>query len=160
MLNLMAKTAVSSEVKRVGKFGVVGIINTLIDFAIYNLLSSRTALTLVQANIVSTSVAMVFSFFANKSLVFKNRKGNLAIQVLSFFIVTAFGLYILQTGVIKLLTEVWLGPVNLAVAIVHLVGLSKIFSDSFVIKNSAKVAATVVSLVWNYLLYKRVVFKG
>jgi len=151
------RTAPRTEIRRVGKFGVVGILNTFIDFALYNLLSSRVGLTLVQSNIVSTTVAMVVSFVANKRLVFKKHDGSAVKQALVFFAVTAFGLYVLQTGAIKVLTEIWLWPMNVALLIAHAVGVKG--HDAFLVKNGAKAAATVISLTWNYVMYKKVVFK-
>ncbi|HSX15096.1 MAG TPA: GtrA family protein [Candidatus Saccharimonadales bacterium] len=151
-------TATSTEVKRIGKFGAVGIINTIIDFTIYNVLTSKVGLTLIQANFFSTTVAMIFSFFANKTVVFQSRKGNPIRQAVIFFIVTAFGLYVLQNLVIHALTVTWTGPVDLATHIVHSLGLGGTFSDAFVIKNSAKIAAILVSMIWNYLAYKKWVF--
>src|SRR5664279_2789413 len=93
----------ATEVKRVGKFGVVGIINTLIDFTIYDLLWGKAHWAIVPANIVSTTVAMTFSFFANKNLVFKKSKGSILRQAIIFYAVTAFGLYVLQTGTMNIL---------------------------------------------------------
>lgn len=157
----MSNTTNTGEIKRVGKFGAVGIINTLIDLTFYNILSSSIiGLSLIGANLISTTIAMVFSFFANQRLVFNANQRGLLRQALIFFPVTAFGLYVLQSGVIKLFTEVWLAPLELAVLIVHFVGLSALFSDDFIIKNGAKAAATLVSLTWNYLMYKKVVFKS
>lgn len=144
------------DIKRVGKFGLVGIANTLIDFVLYNILSSKVGLTLVQSNIISTTAAMIFSFLANKNLVFKRTGGSTTKQVILFFAVTAFGLYVLQTGTIKLLTDFWLAPVGLVVASAHLIGITN--HDQFIIKNSAKAVATLVSLTWNYIMYKKVVF--
>ncbi|MBW4062097.1 GtrA family protein [Candidatus Saccharibacteria bacterium] len=144
---------------RVGKFGAVGIINTIIDFGIYNVLAGVFGFHILVANAISTTVAMVFSFFANRNVVFESKDGSKSRQALLFVLVTAFGLYILQLGTLHLLTTVWLGPVNLATSIVHSLGLSSTFSDTFVRNNAAKVAATVISLIWNYIMYKRVVFK-
>ena len=154
----MATQQPASEVKRIGKFGVVGIINTVIDFTIYNLLSSKTALTLIQSNFISTTCAMTFSFFANRSVVFESRKGNPLKEALIFFTVTAFGLYVIQNGVIHFLTVDWTGPVHLATNIVHAIGLGGKLSYSFVIKNSAKAIGIVFSLTWNYLTYCKWVF--
>jgi putative flippase GtrA len=145
-----------AEVMRIGRFGLVGLINTLIDFGLYNVLSAPGRLSLVQANLISTTVAMIISFFTNRQLVFREHSGSFWRQVVSFYVVTAFGLYVLQTGTIKLLTEVWLGPVNAAVMFAHTAGLSG--HDQFVIKNTAKLIGTIVSLAWNYVMYKSVVF--
>lgn len=146
-----------SELRRVSKFGLVGAFNTLIDFSLFNLLSSFAGLSLVFANLLSTTVAMVFSFVANKQMVFEKRTGSLTKQAATFFLVTAFGLYVIQNGIILLLTQVWLDPVHLSVWVAHGVGLRN--DDAFVIKNSAKLIGTLASLTWNYYLYKMVVFK-
>jgi putative flippase GtrA len=146
-----------SELKRVGKFGLVGAFNTIIDFTLFNLLSSWAGLSLVLANFVSTSVAMIFSFIANKQMVFEKRSGSLTRQATVFFLVTAFGLYVIQNGIILLLTQVWLDPVHVGVWVAHTAGLQH--DDAFVIKNTAKVIGTLASLTWNYYLYKMVVFK-
>jgi putative flippase GtrA len=137
--------------KRVGKFGAVGAANTLLDFVLYNILSSGFRLSLVEANIISTS------FTANKKLVFKKHDGSIARQALMFYAVTAFGLYVLQSATIHFLTEIWLTPVNTIVASFHWAGVTG--HDQFLIKNSAKAVATFISLSWNYVMYKKVVFR-
>jgi len=146
----------SAEISRVGKFGLIGILNTLIDFAGYNVLSSVVGLSLVQSNVISTSVAMIFSFAANKKVVFKKNQGSLGKQAALFFVITAFGLYVIQTGTIKILTDVWLTPVALGLAAAHAMHITG--HDQFLAKNGAKAIATVLSLSWNYLMYKKVVF--
>jgi len=152
------KPFTGARAKRMGKFGAVGVINTLLDFSLYNLLSGLLKLTLIQANIISTSVAMIFSFTANRHLVFKrdNGTGSVWREGIIFFAVTAFGLYVLQTGTIKLLTEIWVAPIGLMLAMAHMIGITG--HDQFLAKNGAKAAATFVSLAWNYVMYRRVVF--
>lgn len=59
------------EVAQVGRFGLVGIINTLIDFIILNMVSRATGWSDEIANIPAVMVAMTFSFFANRHFVFK-----------------------------------------------------------------------------------------
>lgn len=145
------------RIKHVSKFGAVGAVNTLLDFAIYNVLSGPVGLTLVQSNIISTTVAMLFSFVANKKFVFQKHDGHVGKQAIAFFAITAFGLYVLQTGVILLLTDVWTWPMVTALSAAHAIGISS--SDEFLVKNGAKAIATVVSLAWNYIMYKKVVFK-
>lgn len=165
MLSLITRIIVPKkksepEVARVGKFAGVGVLNTLIDFAILNVLTSSVfGLALITANIISTSIAMAFSFFANKRVVFKEEHGNPVTQALLFIAVTGFGLWVLQSGIIYILTVAWVSPLKLAYAIVKAIGLGGVFSEAFVIKNGAKVFATLVSLTWNYIAYKKVVFK-
>lgn len=152
-------TSGTAEVTRVGKFGLVGIFNTAIDFVIYNILFGTVGLDVRLSNIISTTTAMIFSFFANKEMVFKRKEGSLIRQAVTFYIVTAFGLYVLQTGTIHILTDVWTDPMKLAVSTVHAVGLGPVFSDTFIINNGAKACGTIFSLTWNYLAYKMIVFR-
>jgi putative flippase GtrA len=152
------------ETKQVGKFGAVGVINTLLDFLIYNTALHlfglpHTATKLLISNIISTSSAMTFSFIANKTFVFKFREGNVLRQILLFFATTAFGLYVIQNGIIYTLTNIWTMPLDLGYDILQLVGLGDLISTEFFYANSAKVIATGFSFIWNYLLYKKVVFR-
>ena len=121
------------------RFALVGGTNTAIDFGILFLLHSL-GLNKYIANIISTSVAFIFSFFANRSFTFKSEKGA-SKQVIPFLVVTLTGLWILQPAVI------W----------VVLLPLGNL--DQNIALFIAKLAATVVSLVWNYILYSRFVFK-
>jgi putative flippase GtrA len=125
------------------RFGTVGAANTAIDFGLLFILRSL-GLPVISANIISTTVAFCFSFFANKKYTFRSTGGNVKRELLMFVVVTLFGLWILQTAVIQLV----LWPLH-TTALPH--------ETSLLI---AKVIATLVSLVWNYVMYSRVVFKN
>lgn len=143
---------------QVGKFGIVGILNTAIDFLIFNILSSkRVGMSKIKANVISATCAMTFSFFANRQAVFRAGDGDPIEQAIIFFAVTAFGLYVLQNIVLYFLLRRWSWPKALVVRLLSRFKIKKLSTD-FVLKNGAKVAATGVSLVWNFLLYKFVVF--
>lgn len=124
------------------RFGVVGVANTALDFAILFLLVN-TGLDRIPANFVSTSIAFVFSFFVNKSFTFQSTGGNAKKQFALFIIITIFSLWVIQPIVI--VTVSWL-----------LAGLNL---DSSVVLFIAKLFATVASLTWNYIFYSRFVFK-
>lgn len=146
---------------KIVKFGLVGLINTLIDFGFYNALSGkRFHLSRIKANLVGTTMAMIFSFFANKRFVFQTHAGNPWVQAALFFTVTAFGLYVLQSIVIHTLTNKWKLIPNAAIGLVKSLGLKRRLSDDFISKNTAKVTATFVSLTWNFILFQYVVFKA
>ena len=151
----------TGEIRRVGKFGAVGIINTVIDFSLFNLLSKFVFMGsggVIPSNIVSTTTSMIFSFFANRGVVFKAERGSMLKQAVIFFAVTAVGLYIIQTGIIYILVHVWTTPLDLAVRIIRHLGIYWL-NDQFYINNGAKAFATVASMTWNYLMYKKVVFR-
>jgi len=123
------------------RFGAVGGINTVIDFSLLFLLRSL-GLPAVGANIISSTTAFIFSFVANKKYTFKSSGTNLKRELFLFTAVTLFGLWVLQSGVIWLVTP-----------ILEASGLHSSVALFF-----AKLLATIVSLSWNYILYSRVVF--
>ena len=92
--------------RQVGRFGLVGIINTALDIGILFVLKSL-GVPVSYANVVSTSVAFCFSFFANKLYTFNGREGNVVRQMTLFIVVTLFGLWVLQTIVIQLTLPLW-----------------------------------------------------
>ena len=147
-----------SEIGRVGKFGIVGVVNTAIDFTILNVLHLIFKMGIIESNLFSTTIAMFFSFAVNRRYVFTDHESSVWRQGTTFLIVTAIGLYGLQTIIIHLLTVTWTGPLGLVVRVVNAFGLGTVLSANIVITNGAKAIATIATLIWNYLLYKRVVF--
>lgn len=122
------------------RFVIVGVANTALDFALLFLLT-RLGVPLIAANMISTGVALTFSFFLNRSYTFGS-SGGAGTQAVKFVLVTLVGLWILQPIVLVL---------GMAV-------LPSLFSQDLALLF-AKGAATVVSMVWNYLLYDRFVFR-
>lgn len=123
------------------RFLLVGGTNTVLDFALL-FLFTNLGLNRVVANIASTGIAFIFSFFANRKFTFKDSSKNVRRQFLVFAAVTLSGLWILQPIIILIATS---------------------FLDDVMSNNAslfvAKVIATGASLIWNYLLYSRLVFK-
>ena len=125
------------------RFTIVGSINTVIDFSILFTLTTLFNVPKELANFISTFVAFLFSFFANKKYTFKSTSKNLKRQFLLFTAVTLFGLWVIQTIIITAITPVF---TNLGVNKPAALLISKLI-------------ATAASLIWNYTLYSRVVFK-
>lgn len=125
------------------RFTIVGSINTVIDFSILFTLTMFLNIPKELANFISTSVSFLFSFFANKQYTFKSTSKNLKRQFLLFTIVTLFGLWVIQTIIIAATTPVFTNlDINKPAALLI-----------------SKLIATAASLIWNYTLYSRVVFK-
>ncbi|MFO0954957.1 MAG: GtrA family protein [Candidatus Saccharibacteria bacterium] len=153
-------STVGKEAAQVGRFGIVGIANTAIDFIVLNIISRATGWSDVVANVPAVMVAMTFSFFANRYFVFHSgQTKSIGRQALEFFPITAFGLIVIQGVVIWFFESVWLGPVNFGVAVAQAIGVLNFVDKQFVITNGVKAVATLASLIWNYLMYKKVVFK-
>jgi putative flippase GtrA len=145
---------------QIGKFGVVGIFNTAIDFSIFNFLSSRRiGFGKILANFCSTTIAMVFSFFASRQEVFHASHGNAASQAGLFLITTGFGLWVLQTGVFYLMLQEWKWPAKLIQQLLRGTTMKTRVGQDVVLRNAVKVVATLVSLTWNFIMYKFVVFR-
>lgn len=144
--------------RRISRFALVGIFNTAFDFGILNTLVFVFGLPNVGANVISGSVAACVSFFLNQRFVFKADKNKSGRQFIIFIIITAVGLYGLQNLIIYSLTNYLTAPSSWCYELLELIK-SGMFSKEFVRLNFAKGVATIASLIWNYVLYGRYVFK-
>lgn len=123
------------------RFLLVGVVNTAIDFGLLFLLV-HFGVTDIIANFFSSTAAFIFSFFVNRSYTFHAKDGDISHQMISFLIVTLFGLWIIQPLIITSTNLLVTGEPQSS-GITLLIG---------------KLIATCVTLVWNYILYARVVF--
>lgn len=122
------------------RFIAVGLANTSIDFGVLFVLRAL-GLPVLTSNVISTTLAFMFSFYANKRFTFRTT-GSALREFLLFTGVTLFGLWVIQSGIIQLVLMAFEGSTT----------------DSSVRLLVAKLIATVGSLLWNYLLYSRFVF--
>ena len=123
------------------KFATIGAFNTALDFAILFSLKAL-GINVAFSNIVSTGVTFILSFILNKKITFnstnKTKQENIK-EFLSFTIITLFGLWVIQTLVIYIITSI----------------LSNILISNITL-FIAKIIATIFSLIWNFVLYKKV----
>ena len=124
------------------RYMLVGGFNTALDFCILFLLV-HFGVNKIVANYFSTGISMIVSFFANRTFTFKNTSKNRHRQFVQFMVVTASGMWVVQP------VFIWL--------VIH--GLSFHIANESLQLFIAKVIATGASLIWNYVLYSRVVFK-
>ncbi len=130
---------------QIAKFAFVGVLNTAIDFGVLNALIALTAITggvgIIVLNAISFSIAVINSYFWNKQWVFSaGKKSKFGI----FLTVTLIGLSI-NTGTVYALTT-YMGPDSA--------------SSQTQWANLAKVIATCLSIIWNFVGYKLIVFKS
>lgn len=123
------------------RFALVGGFNTALDFGLLFLFVSL-GFDKIVANYISTSIAFVFSFFANKTFTFR-ATGDARREFITFITITLFGLWVLQPIIITGVT-VLAAPLDVSES-ATLIG--------------AKLIATIISLIWNYIMYSRVVFR-
>jgi len=137
----------SDSVKQFSRFVVIGLINTALDFAILNFLMWWTGIYsgiwLVSLNMISFSIAVINSYYWNKRWTFKDKDKIEAKEFSQFILVTLVGLFINSSiiyGITTLVSPIFGIPLELWA-------------------NLAKVAATGISLIWNFVGYKLFVFK-
>ena len=124
------------------RFGTVGVVNTLIDFAVLNalvlLLAHPTGSLLLVCNAVSFICASLNSYFANRNWTFAGNHDASAGEFGIFLVISLIGL-LLNSAILWLLTG------GIPSSLIHL--------------NLAKLAASVVSMGWNFFGY-RVLFRN
>lgn len=135
--------------RQVIKFVLVGGVNTSIDFLILNILIYLTGITagaeLFVLNSISFSIAVVNSYFMNKYWTFQDKTSTQqeSFKFSQFFAVSIVGIII--NGLVL---------TGITTSISPLFGLSAVLWANF-----AKLAATIFSLIWNFIGYKFFVFK-
>lgn len=137
--SLLVSKALRSEKVR---FGLVGVVNTSVDFILLFVLARVIGLPVIPANMVSTLMAVGVSYLLNKKAVFRNAESQGIATIVAYVVVTLLGLWGLQTVVILIVTPLLDDMVATELSL-------------FI----AKVLATLASLIWNYLWYSRVIFR-
>ncbi|HEX3011727.1 MAG TPA: glycosyltransferase, partial [Syntrophomonadaceae bacterium] len=130
------------------RFGITGIINTLIDFAVFNLLVAVTDIhsgwLLGMVNMLAIAVAAANSYFMNRSWTFKNIDEQKRIrQITRFIIATAIGMFLNSIILLLISSMADLIPVS-----------------NFVILNTGKVLGAILSASWNFIVYRQWVFNA
>lgn len=162
----MAKPKTSTT-EQVTRFGLVGIMNTLIDYFLYITITKVFSIPLEQvwvAKLISGSVAIVNSFYFNRTWVFERSKSKHANQQFVRFIISTFiAVYVIQLSLVQFFSSEFQYFGQLCYQILTDVGmvgvLPSILTEAFVIKTVAFGLATLASMTWNFLLYKLWAFK-
>lgn len=136
-------------------FVIIGGFNTILDFAI---LFSLKFLGFVEifANGISTGITFIISFILNKKYTFKSHnksRKELVREMILFTLVTLFGLWVIQSVVILTIKT------PLQKILPNLDFLNFTLSKETLSLLTSKIIATFFSLVWNFIMYKKVVFQ-
>ncbi|MCB9107490.1 MAG: GtrA family protein [Anaerolineales bacterium] len=132
------KPKAKKEAKRFIKYGIVGVLGTIIDFSILNFLifvvGWSTPFGKLMANIVSTSVAIISNFVCHRAWTFpESQSRKKRTQLAQFTIVSLVGL-LLNTLVFYLVSHY----------------VFELFFPMAIAVQLAKATASVVILFWNF----------
>lgn len=139
---------ITRRVKTLVKFGAVGLVGTLIDFAFYNIFISKFLIPPATAKGFSTEIAIVNNFIFNNYWTFRHRKTSRPI-------LARFGIFNLVS----------LGGLGIAVVLIKLLHL--VFGDGFVDILGLKLPYYNIYffltippvMAWNFIINHLVTFK-
>ena len=136
------------------RFLIAGLVNTGLDFVLLNLLILAAGMPVIAANLVSVTVGITISYFLNHFFVFRHGEPVTVGRFLKFFAVTGFSSLLLQSGVIWLFERGFDTTFGRSLL---MFGTSA--EQEFLEINIAKATAVLIGLVWNFTLYRLVVFR-
>lgn len=144
------------------RFVVVGVFNTVFDLIMLNSMVAILNLPLLLANTISVSIGITVSYFLNRHFVFRVNPETDRVsisQFLKFFAITGLSVIVVQNSILYVF-DVFVGARDIGLhGVLGLVGLGNL-SDKFINLNTAKLIAVLTGMIWNFLLYNIVVFKG
>ena len=87
------------DIKRFFKFGITGVLNTIVDFLIYTACIEIFKLIPEISQIFAYSVATVNSYIVNKHWTFKNNKTYKKSEILKFILVNTISMTLSTLGI-------------------------------------------------------------
>ena len=147
-------------VSQVARFGLVGVLNTLVDYVVFVTLMAAFGIPLSKAWLAkypSSAIAMAVSFALNRGFVFRSRQGAVAGQAFRFVTATVIGVFVIQNGLTLFFASVFQYPGTGAHRALDAVGIAP--TEKFTVETVAFALGTVASLTWNFLAYKYWAFR-
>lgn len=129
----------SLKEKRLVKYIVIGITAFFIDYLLFNVLNETTTLSIYYSNTIAIVIGFLISFFGNRVIVFAND----SLQNMHYVLWRQLLLYIGLLSINTVLSY-------LIILGLEAVGVKAVFG---------KVVSMIFIAGWNYVLYKKVIFK-
>ena len=145
--------------RRIIRFLLVGASNALLHFSVLNICFFILNQTKITSSIIATIFALIYSFFLNRSYVFRNKENvKFKKQAIRFTSATIFGMLFIHNFVFALIT--WYLEGSGANVSIYLQSIfqNKLTID-FIIINLATIIGAIFAMVWNYNIYRFFVFK-
>ncbi len=116
---------------QLAKFGVVGVVATVIDFGVMNLLHYALHLDILIANTAGFTISLIFNYIASMKFVFEHRDDMSRKREFAIFVVLSIIGLLLNDGIVLALNKGLLLEANIA-----------------------KVAATALVMIYNFVTRK------
>lgn len=137
------------------RFLFVGVFNTLLGFALLNGFVFILHMPALVGNALAVIIGISISYVLNHTFVFSSDDKMSFKSFFIFFIVTGFSTLVLQSLVLWGTESIIMAPLSESWP-----GFSFLRDQAVLRLNLEKVAAVGVGMVWNYLSYKHIIFKG
>ncbi len=148
----MKNTDKKNEIKRFIRFGIVGIIGSVVDFGFLNIFTLVFKLPYILSSVLSFSLAVINNFILNRVWTFPgSRKESFIKQMVQFGLVSVVGLLI-RTPML-----VWLEKVLIPLAQKW---VPKLLTPTIVGHNVGLAIAIGVVMLWNYFANRFWTFKN
>lgn len=132
---------------QITRFGFTGILNTCIDYGIFNILVVTTGINsgwqLGLINLLAVGTAAANSYFMNRKWTFSSRDNNIPGELSRFALATGLGMII--NSLLVVAVSGWASRLPLSL---------------FIILNAGKLLGALFSAIWNFVLYRQWVFSS
>jgi len=136
------------------RFVIAGGLNTGLDFILLNTFVFLFGAIPLIANVLSVCIGICISYILNHYFVFRLRDKLNFKKFIMFFVVTGFSSLIIQSLIIASFETFFNTDFSRSLFIVR-----DIAQNDFLELNVAKVVAVLIGMVWNFMMYKHVIFK-
>ncbi|HOV05652.1 MAG TPA: GtrA family protein [Anaerolineaceae bacterium] len=133
------------------RFAIVGAIGSVIDFGVFNLLTSALKFPAIPSSVVSFSLAVINNFILNRNWTYpETRATPITKQLIQFSIVSVAGLAI-RTPLFALIEK---PLISLAVK-----WLPNVLTPTIIGHNLSLAIVILVVLLWNFFINRKWTFK-
>lgn len=136
------------------RFLMTGFFNTGLDFILLNIMVLLLGAYPLAANTITVLIGITISYVLNHRFVFRNKSKLSIRKYAAFLAVTGFSSLIIQNSIIYCFEVAGVAGFLFSIPPVEF-----ILSNDALRLNVAKACAVAVGMVWNFSLYKFVIFK-
>lgn len=145
------------EQKDLGKFFLVGVVSTVVDYLLLNVFAVWLKFPLLVANSLAAPASSFLSYKLNRHVVFEDRMHGQRKTLLLYALIVGFGILVIQNSLLHVLEGSIAQPI--AEFLKPLFGTVHLkLSQGTIAINVAKIGASLVMALWNFYMLRKFVF--